>query len=103
MKNLLALLLLLTFTASSPILAKDKDSSQKKAVKEQFDNDDHPGKGKGRPDNPGEHGRENAAEKQSQSHGKGSKKEGSLEDEIREEFEGDEKDKNNKKGKDKKK
>ena len=103
MKNLLAVLLLVAFTASSPLLAKDKDSSLEKAIKEEFDDDDHPGKGKGRPDNPGEHGRENAAEKQSRGHGNGSKKEASVEDEIRKEFEDDDKYNSKKKGKDKNK
>ena len=72
MAKLVWLPFLLVLALSAPLYAKDKDSSFEKAIEDVFDDDDHPGKGKGRPDNPGEHGRENAAEKQSRGHGNGS-------------------------------
>ena len=75
MRRFIGFMLLVAFIASPSVFAKEKDSSLEKAIKDEIRGDDHSGKGKGRPDNPGEHGRENAAEKQSQSHGKGSKKE----------------------------
>ena len=100
MSKLILLPLLLAFAFSSSLYAKDKDSSLEKAVKDVFSDDDSPGKGKGPSDNPGEHGRDNAAEKQSRGHGNGSKQEGSWEDKIRDEFEsGDDKHKGKNKNK----
>ena len=57
--------------------------------------------GPGRPDNPGEHGRDNAAEKQRQNSGKGSKGEESWEDRLRDEIDDDDKDKDKDEKKDK--
>ena len=99
MIRLTGLLVLFVFAISSPAYAKDKDSSLDKAIKEPVSEDDHPGKGKGRPDNPGEHGRDNAAEKQSRGHGKGSKSEDSREDELRDKIEDDDKGSKKNKGK----
>ena len=56
--------------------------------------------GKGKPDNPGEHGRDNAAQKQRENPGKGSKGGDSWEDSIKDEF--DEKDKDKDKDKNRK-
>ena len=84
-------------------LAKDKESSWEEAIKDEiFDSDDH--QGKGRPDNPGEHGRDNAARKQAQNAGKGSGKDTSLESAIRDElFDEDDDQKDKGKNKNKKK
>ena len=102
MPKLVWLSFLLVFVFSTPLHAKDKDSSLEKAIKDIASDDDHQGKGKGRPDNPGEHGRDNAADKQSRGHGNGSKKEDSWEDKIGDELKGDDKDKNKKSKKKKK-
>ena len=59
----------LVLILSSPAFAKDKGSSVEDAIREEIRDEigdvDHGdnSKGKGRPDNPGEHGRENAAQK----------------------------------------
>jgi hypothetical protein len=103
MKRLIGLVLLVLFTITSPTFAKDKESSLEKAIKDEIRGDDHSGKGKGRPDSPGEHGRENAADKQSRGQGNGSKKEESWEDRIRDEIDDGGKDKGNKKDKGKRK
>jgi hypothetical protein len=103
MSRLVSLLLLLAFTISSPAFAKDKESSVEKATKDEVRGDDYSKKGKGRPNNPGEHGRENAADKQSRGQGNGSKKEESWEDRIRDEIDDGGKGKGNKKDKGKKK
>ena len=102
MAKLIWLPFLLVLAFSAPLYAKDKDSSLEKAIEDVFSDDDHPGKGKGRPDNPGEHGRDNAADKQSRGHGNGSKKEDSWEDRIRDEFDDDDDDKGKTKSKKKK-
>ena len=100
----IGLMLLVVFAISIPAFAKDKESSLEKAIKDEIRGDDHSEKGKGRPDNPGEHGRDNAAENQSRGHGNGSKKEYSWEDRIKDEFEDDDdKDKGKKKKKNKQK
>ncbi len=101
MFRILALALLFVFATSTPLYAKDKNTSLEDVIRDAIDDDDHPGNGKGRPDNPGEHGRENAEDKQSRGHGNGSKKEDSWEDRIRDEIEDEEKD--HKKDKDKNK
>jgi hypothetical protein len=101
MKRVASLLLLAAFATSSPLYAKDKDSSLEGVIKDAINEDDHQGKGKGRPDNPGEHGRENAADKQSRGQGNGSKKEESWEDRVRDEIDGDDKHGKKDKGKDK--
>lgn len=93
------LLVMFVLVISSPAYAKDKDSSVEEAIEDMVSEDDHPGKGKGRPDNPGEHGRDNAAEKQSRGQGKGSKSEDSWEDKLRDEIEDDDKGKGGKKNK----
>jgi hypothetical protein len=98
--RLIGIALLAALVISPSTFAKDKESSLEKAIKGEIRSDDHPGQGSGRPDNPGEHGKDNAAEKQSRGHGNGSKKEESWEDRVRDEFEDDD-DKD--KGKDKKK
>jgi hypothetical protein len=99
MAKLIWLPFLLVLAFSAPLYAKDKDSSLEKVIEDVFSDDDHPGKGEGRPDNPGEHGRENAADKQSRGHGNGSKKEDSWEDRIRDEFDDDDKGKSKSKKK----
>ena len=100
--RLTSLLFLFVFAVSSPAFAKDEGSSLESAVKGAFGRDNDSDKGK--PDNPGEHGRENAAEKQSRDHGAGGKNEDSWEDKIRDEFKDDSsKDKGKDKGKDKNK
>lgn len=97
------LLLLVAFSFSSPTYAKGKESSQGNADRDEVRDEKHVGKGKGRPDNPGEHGRENAAEKQSRGHGNGSKKEGTEGDKPLHELDGDGKGDGKKQKKDKKK
>ena len=79
------------FTPSA--LTKDhKNDSLEDAVRDEIRDavygDDHR-QGKGRPDNPGEHGRENAEDKQRKNKGKskGAGNHDSLEDRILEEFE----------------
>lgn len=85
--------------ALAPLAAfsKDKSSSIEDAIRDEVSDelDYDKKKGKGRPDNPGEHGRDNAEQKQRDNPGKGSKDDNSWEDEIREKFEDDE-DKNDK-------
>ena len=82
-------------------LAKDKDSALERVIKDEiFDNNDH--KGGGRPDNPGEHGRDNAAQKQAANPGKGSGKNSSLEGALLDEILDNDDDRDNK-GKGKKK
>lgn len=103
MTRLIGLVLLLVCAISYPASAKDKGSSLERAIKDEIYGDDHSGKGKGRPDNPGEHGRDNAADKQSRGQGNGSKKEETWEDRVRGEIDYDEKGKGNKKEKGKKK
>ncbi|MEH6519502.1 MAG: hypothetical protein V7742_22730 [Halioglobus sp.] len=83
---MLVCLTLLVYTM--PGVAKDKDSSAGRAVNDViysgiYDDDHH--KGKGRPGNPGEHGRDNAAQKQRENPGNGSKGGDSWEDIIRDE------------------
>ncbi len=92
---------------SASVLAKDKEASIENAIRDEirdeYDDNGHKGdnKGKGRPDNPGEHGRDNAAQKQKENPGQGSKGDDSWEKVIRDELEDDEqkggKNKNNKK------
>lgn len=103
MPKLFLLSFLLIFAFSTPLSAKDKDSSLEEAIRDTFQSDDHPEKGKGRPDNPGEHGRENAADKQSRDHGSDGKDEDSWEDKIRDEFEDDKDEDKDKKKKNNKK
>jgi hypothetical protein len=97
-KTLLFLSLLMCTTVG---VAKDKDSSLERAIKDEirdeiYEDDKHGGKGK--PDNPGEHGRDNAAQKQRENPGQGSKGDGdSWEDIIRDEIDDDSKDKGKKK------
>jgi hypothetical protein len=94
MTRLLTLAVMLAVSLSFPVSAKDKDSSVNKAIKRELSGNDHPGKGKGQPDNPGEHGRDNAAEKQSRGQGNGSKQQNNW-------YDGDSKKKNKDKDKDK--
>jgi len=54
-----------------PTLALAKDSTLEGIIKDEVMHDEK-SKGKGRPDNPGEHGRDNAAAKQAGNPGKGS-------------------------------
>jgi len=84
MFRLIKLVLLLLLVSSVPAHAKDKQSSVEKSIRDELSYD-RDSKGTGRPDNPGEHGRRNAAHKQSQSSGKGSKKNDSWEDVIQDE------------------
>ena len=67
---------MLAMSVALPLQAKDKNDSIEDAIgdairDEIYDDDKH--KGKGRPDNPGEHGRDNARRKQCENPGKGSK------------------------------
>lgn len=101
MSKLICLIVFLVFAVSMPAYSKDKDSSLEKAIEDVFRDDDHPGKGKSRPGNPGKHGRDNADDKQSRSHGNGGKKEDSWEDRIRDELDDDDKGKGKKKNKNK--
>ena len=58
------LLILISLTLLPGLaFAKDKDSTLERAIKDEIF-DDGKQKGKGRPDNPGQHGRDNAAQKQ---------------------------------------
>ena len=102
MSRLIQLVLLLVLVSSVPVQAKDKQSSVEKAIRDELSYDGDK-KGKGRPDNPGEHGRKNAAQKQSQSSGKGSKKNDSWEDVIQDERDRDGKRNGNKPKKSKQK
>ena len=95
-----AILIAALFVAG-PAYAKGKNSSMEDRVRDEFHNDDH--KGKGKPDNPGEHGRDNAAQKQRENPGKGSKGGDSWEDSIRDESGDKDKDKDKDKNKNKKK
>lgn len=99
----IGLLLLVAFAFSSPTYAKGKESSQANANRDEVRDVERTGKGKGRPDNPGEHGRENAAEKQSRGHGNGSKKDDAEGDKPLHELDGEEKAEGKKQKKDKKK
>ena len=99
MPQLICLIMFFVFSLSMPAYSRDKDSSLERAIDGVFSDNDHSGKGKGRPDNPGEHGRENAADKQSGGHGNSSKKEDSWEDKIRDELEDDDEGKDKGKGK----
>jgi len=70
--NRLCVLLIAGLVATTPAYAKpDKDSNQESAIRDELSYENN--QGKGRPDNPGEHGRENAAQKQRENPGKGSK------------------------------
>ncbi len=88
-------------------LAKDKSNSIEDAIRDEIREEvglDDKQTGPGRPDDPGAHGRENAAEKQRQNPGKGSKGDEDWEDRLRDEFDDDDhKDKDKDKDKDKKK
>jgi hypothetical protein len=96
------LLILISLTLLPGLaLAKDKDSALERAIKDEIFDDDKQ-KGKGRPDNPGEHGRDNAAQKQATNPGKGGGKNSSLESAILDEILDDDDDRGDK-GKDKKK
>jgi hypothetical protein len=70
--NRLCALLIAGLVATTPAYAKpDKGANSESAGKGEL-NVGHQ-QGKGQPDNPGEHGRENAAQKQRENPGKGSK------------------------------
>ncbi len=88
-------------------LSKDKSNSIEDAIRDEIREEaglDNKQAGPGRPDDPGAHGRENAAEKQRQNPGKGSKGDEDWEDRLRDEFDDDDhKDKDKDKDKDKKK
>ena len=92
-------LLIATLALTGPAYAKDKNSSMEDRVRGEFSEDNHQGKGK--PDNPGEHGRDNAAQKQRENPGKGSKGGDSWEESIRNESGDKSKDKNKDKNKNK--
>ena len=95
------LLILISLTLLPGLtFAKGKDSTLERAIKDEIFDDDKQ-KGKGRPDNPGEHGRDNAAQKQAQNPGKGSGKNSSLEGAMLDEILGDDDrdDKGKRKGK----
>ena len=93
--NKLCTLLLASLIVAAPSYAKpDKDSDLESAIRDELSYENN--QGKGRPDNPGEHGRENAAQKQRENPGKGSKGGDSWEDSSDKD-----KDKDKDKGKDK--
>lgn len=96
MKLIVTTLMVGLLTATT-VSAKGKNSSLEQAVEDEIrdalDLDDGKNKGKGKPHNPGEHGRDNAADKQRDNPGKGSKGGDSWEDEIRDEIFGDDDDK----------
>jgi hypothetical protein len=67
---------ILAFLVALPLQAKNKNDSVEDiiidVIRDEIDVDKKgDGKNKGRPDNPGEHGRENASKKQCQNPGKG--------------------------------
>jgi len=101
--------LLIALVTSAPLYAKDKNASIEDAVRNEIrdslgDDGKRNDKGNGRPDNPGEHGRENAAQKQRENPGKGSKGDDSWEDRVRDAADDDDKhDKDKDKDKDKEK
>jgi hypothetical protein len=102
MKNAICLVFVALAVCSAPGFTKDKDSSLEREIKDEIRDEiygDDKQKGKGRPDNPGEHGRDNAAQKQSENPGKGSKANDSWEDVIRDEIDDKDKDKDKSKGK----
>jgi len=70
MRRILLLLISLTLLPALT-LARDKDSTLEGIIKDEVMHDEK-SKGKGRPNNPGEHGRDNAAAKQAVNPGKGS-------------------------------
>ena len=95
---------------SAPLYGKNNNKNTsiedviRDGIRDSKDGDDkQTGKGQGRPDNPGEHGRDNAAQKQRENSGKGSKGGDSWEDQIRNAIEDDDKDKKKDKGKGKNK
>lgn len=103
MKTIIPVLSIL-LAYSLPGYAKDKESSIERAIKDELRDeiyDDNNQKGKGKPDNPGQHGRDNAAQKQRENSGKGSKGADSWEDIIRDEIDDDDKGKNKNKNKNK--
>lgn len=94
---------------SGAAIARDKSSSIEDVVRDEIADkvsaeDEKNNRGKGRPDNPGEHGRENAAQKQAANKGKGSANhdQGILGD-ILEDDDAQKKDKGKDKGKNNKK
>ena len=89
--NKLTCILIAALVIAGPAYADDKDSSLEDRIRNEYGNDDH--KGKGRPDNPGEHGRDNAAQKQRENPGNGSKGGDSWEDSIRDKYDDKDKDK----------
>jgi len=94
------------FAITAVAVAQGKNDGIEDAVRDDIRDElglDDKQTGPGRPDNPGEHGRDNAAEKQRQNPGKGSKGEQSWEDRLRDEIDDDHKDKDKDKDKDKKK
>lgn len=104
LKTILTATLLLAF--SGTLYAKDKSDRIEDAIRDEIRDelgyDDKKGKNKG---NPGAHGRENAREKQCDNPGKGSKCDGDLLDDLRDEFDDDDdkgKNKNKNKNKNKK-
>ena len=101
--TMLTKLLFLILILSSPAYGKDKESSPEKALRDEISEDRD--RGQGRPDNPGQHGRDNAAEKQRENPGRGSKGGDAWESSKSDAFEDDDGNKNdkNKKNKSKKK
>jgi hypothetical protein len=92
MQKIVTTLVLMTFLLA-PAYADDDDSSVDSVIEDIWGGDSDKGhKGQGRPENPGEQGRENAAQKQRENPGKGSKgndEDESWVDEIRDDIEGD--------------
>lgn len=93
--KILTNLLLLILMLSGPVYAKDNQSSLEKALQDEISGDSN----KGKPDNPGEHGRDNAAKKQRENPGHGSKGDDSWESAISDAFDDEDKNDNKNKGK----
>jgi hypothetical protein len=81
-KSMCAACLLLLVYSTAPMAADKSDAGKGKASSKSYESayGEDKQKSKGRPDNPGQHGRENAAAKQNASPGKGSKSDDSWED-----------------------
>ena len=94
---------LLALAVALPLQAKNKNVSDAivDVIRDEIDYDDKH-KGKGRPDNPGEHGRKNAHQKQCENPGKGSKCDNHWEDSNRDAKDRDYKDNKENKTKNKK-
>ncbi len=106
MKTLLVLILASALFASMAYGKSNSSKLEKAIIDEVFDNDDKGKNGKGKPNNPGAHGRANAEYKKATNPGQGGGKDSSLGGALLGEIlddddddRGQDKGKNNKKGK----